>query len=183
VYELSGANTIDLAITVSSKWPFPKYEVFLSSYFNVAMDPLVYLQQCPYVDPPDEPQWAAPAANDVFAGTGLVFPRDFHAARNSVDGRWTGIQALYQWNPQRMYELPICVMVDERTRVAAVLMSGYANSHPDDPFGNQNPMYLSLVGEDLSPGDERTARVRLAVIELDDAMQRPLEVYDAFANE
>ncbi len=190
VYELSGANTIDLTVTVRSQWPYPKYEVFLSNYFNVAMDPRVYLRKCPYVDPPDEPQWVAPVASDVFAGTGLVFPRDFHAARNSVDGRWTGIWALYQWNPQRMYELPICMMVDEESGVAAALMSrpedcyavvtGYAGAHPDDPFGNQNPMYLSLFGEDLSPGDERRARVRLALMEIDDAMQRPLEAYHGF---
>lgn len=190
VYELSGPSTIDLTVTVRSEWPYPKYEVFLSNYFNVAMDPHVYLQQCPYVEPPDAPQWAAPTANDVFAGTGLVFPRDFHAARNSVDGRWTGIWALYQWNPQRIYELPICMMVEPQTRVAAVLMSrpedcyavvtGYANAHPDDPFGNQNPMYLSLFGEDLSPGDERTAHVRLAVLEMDEEMRRPLEAYEAF---
>lgn len=192
-YEISGPNTIDLTITVKSRWPYPKYEVFLSNYFNVAMNPYVYLRKCPYVDPRDAPQWAAPVASDVFAGTGLVFPRDFHAARNSVDGRWTGIGALYQWNPQRMYELPICMQVDAQSGVAAVLMSrpgdcyavvtGYADAHPDDPFGNQNPMYLSLFGEDLSPGDERTARVRLAVVELDDAMQRPLKLFEAFIAE
>lgn len=190
VYELSGPATMDLAVTVRSNWPYPKYEVFLSNYFNQAMAPWVYLQECPYVDPPDAPQWAAPTANDVFAGTGLVFPRDFHASRNSVDGRWTGIWALYQWNPQRMHELPICMQVDADSGVAAVLMSrpedcyavvtGYANAHPEDPFGNQNPMYLSLFGEDLSPGDERTAHVRLAVIELDDEMLHPLEAYDEF---
>lgn len=190
VYELSGPNTIDLTITVHSDWPYPKYEVFLSNYFNAAMTSRVYLQACPYVDPPDAPQWVAPVANDVFAGTGLVFPRDFHAARNSVDGRWTGIWALYQWNPQRFHELPICIQVDEASGVAAVLMSrpedcyavvtGYANAHPDDPFGNQNPMYLSLFGEDLSPGDERTTHVRLAVLELDEALQCPLEAYAEF---
>jgi hypothetical protein len=190
VYELSGPNTIDLSVTVRSQWPYPKYEVFLSNYFNRSMRPHVYLQECPWVDPPDAPQWAAPVANDVFAGTGLVFPRDFHAARNSVDGRWTGIWALYQWNPQRMYELPLCMQADADTGVAAVLMSrpedcyavvtGYADAHPDDPFGNQNPMYLSLFGEDLSPGDESTADVRLAIIELDDEMQRPLEAYEKF---
>jgi len=192
VYTLSGPNAVDLAVTVRSQWPYPKYEVFLSNYFNVAMSPRVYLQQCPYVEPPDAPQWVAPTCNDVFAGTGLVFPRDFHAARNSVDGRWTGIWALYQWNPQRMYELPICVQVDADSGVAAVLMSrpedcyavvtGYANAHESDPFGNQNPMYLSLFGEDLSPGDERTAHVRLAVIELDDEMRRPLEAYEQFVS-
>jgi hypothetical protein len=190
VYELSGSHSIDLSVTVECQWPYPKYEVFLSNYFNQAMDPWVYLRECPYVDPPDAPQWVAPEANDVFAGTGLVFPRDFHAARNPVDGRWTGIPALYQWNPQRMYQLPICMQVDAESGVAAVVMSrpedcyavvtGYAKAHPDDPFGNQNPMYLSLFGEDLSPGDTRTARVRLAVIELDEEMQRPLEVYEQF---
>lgn len=190
VYEIAGPNLIDLTLTVTSRWVYPAYELFLSSYFDPAMNPHVYLQGSPYVDPPDEPQWVGTTCNDVFVGTGLVFPRDFHASRNPVDGRWTGIWALYQWNPQRLYELPICLQVDPETNVAGVLMSrredcfavvsGYTDAHPDDPFGNQNPLYLSLFGDDLSPGDASTARVRLAVIELDEQMQRPLELYEEF---
>ncbi len=190
VYEIAGPNLIDLTVTVRSEWPYPAYEVFLSNYFDPSMDPYVYLQGSPYVDPPDVPQWVGTECNEVFVGTGLVFPRDFHAARNPVDGRWTSIWALFQWNPQRFYELPLCLQVGPKTGVAGVLMSrpedcfavvsGYTNAHPDDPFGNQNPLYLSLFGDDLSPGDERTAHVRFAVIELDQAMQRPLELYAEF---
>ncbi len=191
VYAIAGPNLIDLTITVRSEWVYAAYELFLSSYFPPSMRPHVYLQGSPYVDPPDVPQWVAPTCSDVFVGTGLVFPRDQHASRHSVDGRWTGLSIVYRWNPQRLYELPVCMQADADTRVAAVLMSrpedcfavvsGYAEAHPDDPFGNQNPMYLSLFGEDLSPGDERTAHVRLAVIELDDEMRAPLELYDQFA--
>lgn len=40
--------------------------------------------------------------------------------------------------------------------------------------------YLSLFGDDLVIGSERTARVRLQVAPLDEAMQKPLELYEAF---
>ncbi|MGC9318613.1 MAG: hypothetical protein ACP5KN_11350 [Armatimonadota bacterium] len=191
VYEIVGGAVIDLTITLQSEWAYEAYELFLSSYFDPAMSPHVYLQGSPYTDPPDQAQWVATEVNDVYVGTGLVFPRDWHCSKRPVDGRWTGLWAMYQWNPQRFYELPICMQVDPETNVAAVLMSrpeecfavvsGYASDNPNDPFAVQNPLYLSLFGGDLLPGDERTAHVRLAITELDDAMQRPLELYEQFA--
>jgi len=191
VYRLVEPNAVDLTVTVRSNWPYPAYELFLSNYFDPVMQPHVYVQASPYSDPPDQPQWIAPQVNDVYLGTGLVFPRDFHAARRSVDGRWTGIWALYQWNPQRCYELPLMMQVHPEQPVAAVLMarpeqcfaavSGYNSENMDDPFKGQNPLYFSLFGDDLSPGDERTAHVRLVVTGLDDPMQRPLELYADFA--
>jgi hypothetical protein len=191
VYRLVEPNMVDLSVTVCSNWPYPAYEVFLSNYFPPEFQPWVYLQPCPYVDPPDQPQWVAPQVSDVFAGTGLVWPRDFNCSPRSVDGRWTGIWALYQWNPQRFYELPLMMQVHPDGELAAVMMSrpehcyavvsGYNSGNMDDPFKSQNPLYFSLFGDDLAPGDERTARVRLAVIELDDEMKRPLELYKSFA--
>ena len=191
IYQLVEPNMIDLTVTVKSNWPYPSYEVFLSDYFPPEFQPWVYLQACPYVDPPDQPQWVAPQVNDVFAGTGLVWPRDFNCSRKSVDGRWTGIWALYQWNPQRLYELPIMMQVHPDGKLAAVMMSrpedcyavvtGYNSENMEDPFKSQNPLYFSLFGGDLAIGDERTARVRLAVIELDEEMSAPLGLYEDFA--
>ncbi|MCS6862587.1 MAG: hypothetical protein NZT92_19970, partial [Abditibacteriales bacterium] len=179
--------------TVKSQWSYSAYELFLSNYFDPAMQPHVYVQGSPYATPPNEAQWIAPQVNDVFVGTGLVFPRDQHAARRSVDGRWERIWALYQWNPQRYYAKPVMFQTDPARRVAAVLMSrpqdcfavasGYNSPNDKDPFKAQNPLYLSLFGDDLMPGDERTARVRLAVTELDEAMSQPLALYEAFIAE
>ncbi|MBI3921845.1 MAG: hypothetical protein HY318_10555, partial [Armatimonadetes bacterium] len=129
IYEVKEPNVIDLTVTVQSNWPYPAYEVFLSNYFPPSFQPYVYVQGSPFTVPPDEPQWIAPQVNDVFVGTGLVFPRDQHAARRSVDGRWDRIWALYQWNPQRYYEKAILYQTDPERKVAAVLMS-----RPEDCF-------------------------------------------------
>ena len=192
-YRIVEPNLIDLDVTVRSNWPYPAYEVFLSSYFDLSMRPYVYVQGSPFDDPPDQPRWIAPTVNDVFVGTGLVFPRDQHAARCSVDGRWDRIWSLYQWNPQRYYELPIIMQADTERGIAAVLMSrpgdcyavisGYESDNMNDPFKDQNPLYLSLFGDDLRSGDERTVRTRFAVTEIDEAMSQPLALYDAFIAE
>ena len=189
-YRIVEPNLIDLDVTVRSDWPYPAYEVFLSNYFDLSMRPYVYVQGSPFDDPPDQPRWIAPEVNDVFVGSGLVFPRDQHAARRSVDGRWDRIWALYQWNPQRYYELPITMQADIERGIAAVLMSrpehcyavisGYESGNLNDPFKDQNPLYLSLFGDDLRPGDERTVRARIAVTELDAAMSQPSALYTDF---
>lgn len=190
LYRVREPNMIDLTVTVKSSWPYPAYEVFLSNYYPPSFQPHVYVQGSPFAIPPDRPQWIAPQVNDVFVGTGLVFARDQHTARRSVDGRWDRIGALYQWNPQRYYEKPLMFQTDPGRRVAALLMSrpedcfavvtGYNSSNEKDPFKDQNPLYCCLFGDDLTIGYERTVKVRLQVTELDAKMSRPLELYDAF---
>ena len=122
-YQIKEPNIIDLTVTVQSQWPYPAYELFLSNYFPPEMQPHVYVAGSPYANPPDQPQWIAPVVNDVYVGTGLVFPRDQHAARRSVGGRWDRIWSLYQWNPQRYYALPLMFALDRERRVTAILMS------------------------------------------------------------
>jgi hypothetical protein len=39
---------------------------------------------------------------------------------------------------------------------------------------------FSLFGDDLTPGDERTVQVRLALTPLDEGMTQPLEMYREF---
>jgi hypothetical protein len=189
-YQVKEPNIIDLTISVRSEWHYPAYELFLSNYFDPSMQPYVYVQGSPYADPPDQPQWIAPIVNDVFVGTGLVFPRDSHAARLPVDGRWTHLATLYQWNPQRFYALPVIFQTDPERRVAAVVMSkppdcfavitGYNSTNFKDPFKAQNPMYLSLFGDNFVAGQERTAKVRLALSALDATMSQPQALYNAF---
>jgi hypothetical protein len=189
-YEIVEPNIIDLSITVHSNWPYPGYEVFLSNYFNESLNPHVYVQGSPFDDPSDKARWIAPKVNDVFVGTGLVFPRDQHAARRSVDGRWDRIWGLYQWNPQRYFDFPIIMSADVEQGVAAVLMSrpedcfavisGYESDNDDDPFADQNPLYMSLFGDDFRVGDERTVEVRFAVTEIDETMSQPLGLYESF---
>ena len=192
-YHVKEPNIIDLAVTVRSHWPYPAYEVFLSSYFDTSMVPHVFVAGGQFADPPDQDQWIAPVLSDVFVGTGLVFARDQHAARRSTDGRWDRIWGTYQWNPQRFYARPLMCQTDPDLRVAAALMSrsedcyavisGYDTPNLADHFKDQNPLYLSLFGEDLVPGSERTVRARFQVTETDAALSPLVPLHDAFLAE
>ena len=192
-YEVVEPNAVDLSITVKSNWPYPAYEVFLSNYFDLSLRPYVYVQGSPFDIPADRARWIAPEVNDVFVGTGLVFSRDQHAARRSTDGRWDRIWGLYQWNPQRYFESPVIMSANLETGVAGVLISrpqdcyavisGYQSDNMKDPFRDQNPLYLSLFGDDFRVGDERTVEVRFAVTEIDESLTQPLALYEAFMEE
>ncbi len=186
-------NAVDLTIHIRSEWVYPAYELFLSNYFPPSFQPHAYVQGCTWSAGAGRDEWIAPRVNDVFVGTGLVFPRDQHVSPRSVDGRWNRIWALYQWNPQRYYARPVLYQADPARRLAAVLMArpehcfavvtGYDSDHLDDPFKDQNPLYLCLFGDDLLPGDERTVRARLALIPLDGTAGPVLDCYAAFAAE
>ena len=54
----------------------------------------------------------------------------------------------------------------------------WASAYDNDSFKDQYPLYFCLLGDDLVIDDERTAWVRLAVTDLDEAVSRPLELYD-----
>lgn len=189
-YAFLEPNAIDLSITVASEWVYPAYELFLSNYFPPEFRPHVYVQGCPWSPRGGADEWIAPQVNDVFVGTGLVFPRDQHVAARSVDGRWNRIWALYQWNPQRYYAAPLMYQADPDYRVAAIMMTrpedafaaitGYDSPNLDDPFKGQNPLYFSLFGDDLLPGSERTVRVRFEVAALEDRAGTPSAAYRRF---
>ncbi|MBI2299038.1 MAG: hypothetical protein HYU66_08870 [Armatimonadetes bacterium] len=186
-YTFVEPNAIDLTIHLKSDWVYPAFELFLSNYYPPGWQPHAYVQGCEYSPHGGADEWIAPVANDVFLGTGLVFPRDQHVSPRSVDGRWNRIWALYQWNPQRYYARPLVSQTDPDRRVQALLMArpddcfatvtGYSSTNMDDPFVSQNPLYLCLFGVDLLPGTERTVTARLAVVAGDEDW---LRVYDGF---
>ncbi len=79
---------------------------------------------------------------------------------------------------------------DPDSRVAAVLMStpedcyavisGYDTPNLADHFKDQNPLYLSLFGDDLVPGSGRTARARFQVTGTDASLSPLVPLHDAF---
>lgn len=195
-YEVRPPNAVDLTVTVRSLGTYPGYEVFVSSYFDKTLRPNVYLQ--PSVRGPATPdcELVAPVLNDVFRGTVLVFPRDAHAARRCLDGRWDrseGKTPTVQMCPVRRYRHCLALLSDPDNRLGVVLMSDprhcYAIStryHAEEEkqrLTNYSAFDFSLFGEDLLPGDERTARIRLAVVPLGGDPLLPLTLYRAFLAE
>jgi hypothetical protein len=192
-YEVIEPNAVDVTVTVRSHGSYPGYEVFMPNYFDKSLRPYVFLQPA---RGSKEPELVLPTMNDVFRGMLLVFPRDVHAARRSIDGRWDrdeGDAPTVPQCPVRRYGHCLAVLAAPDQRVAAVLMAHprqcYAFSvryHAEDEADRMTPYSafdFSLFGDDLLPGDERTATVRLALTTLDDEMSQPLKLYRAFLAE
>jgi hypothetical protein len=192
-YEVCEPDAVDLTVTVRSLGTYPGYELFVSSYFDKALRPHVYLQPSPRGPAAGEADVVLPTLSDVFRGTVLVFPRDAHAARRCVDGRWERNERstpTVQMCPVRRYAHCLTLLTDPEKRVGVALMSSprhcYAIStryHADDPkqrLTDYSAFDFSLFGDDLLPGDERTARIRLALVPLDKDLSQPLILYRAF---
>jgi hypothetical protein len=191
-YEVPEPNAVEVTITVRSQGTYAGYEVFLSNYFDKELRPHVYLKP----RGAGAPELALPTVNDVFRGTVLVFPRDPHAARHCLDGRWERSERstpVVQMCPVRYYGYCLGFQADPEQKLAVVLMAHprdcYAIStryHADQEADRLTPYSafdLSLFGDDFLPGGSRTVKVRLALVHLDGDLARPLRTYEKFIAE
>ncbi len=194
-YAVAEPDGVDLTVTFRCAGTYAGYEMFMSSYFDPGLIPHVYLKPGRSPRFEGEPERVVPMVNDVFRGTVLVFPRDAHAARRCVDGRWDRSEwgsPTVQMCPVRHHALPLAFVTDPARQTGVVMMSRprdcYAIStryHAEDEAGRMTPYSafdLSLFGDDLTPGDERTVRVRLALTPLDGGMTQPAAMYRRFAD-
>lgn len=191
-YEVVEANAIEVTLTVRSQGAYRDYELFMSNYFDKVLRPHVYLAS----RGKKPPQLVVPMVNDVFRDTVLVFPRDQHSARLCLDGRWERNEwstPVVQMCPVRRYAHCLAFLTDPEKQIAVVLMSHprdcYAIStryHAEDEadrLTTYSAFDMSLFGDDLLPGVERSVKVRLALIPLDGELDRPLKLYQAFIAE
>ena len=183
---------MDLSVTVKSQGAYRGYELFLSNYFSAVLRPHVYLWRRHRRNY----DLVVPTVSDVFRGTVLVFPRDAHAARLCVDGRWErseGGTPIVQMCPVRHYVHSFAFMADPDKQLGIVLMSlpshcyaisaRYHADNPSDRLVDYSAFDLSLFGNDLVSGEEQTVKVRLALTPLDDGLSQPLQLYQAFLKE
>jgi hypothetical protein len=191
-YEVHPPNAVDLTVTVRSEGTYPAYETFLSSYFDKALEPHVYLK----TRDRKSSDWVLPMVSDVFRGTVLVFPRDMPSARHCLDGRWDrseGGVPVVQMCPVRCYAHCLAMLLDREKTSAVMLMARprdcYAFStryHAEDDadrMTSYSAFDFSLFGEDFVPGVQRSVKVRLAVTPLDADFTRPLRLYQEFLAE
>jgi hypothetical protein len=189
-YEVREPNIVDLTITVRSQAVYAGYEILLPSYFEKSMLPHVYLKRR---EDAADADWVLPTVNDVFRGGVLAFPRDEHAARRYVDGRWSRGEygmPYAPFYPVRRYAEPLGVMTDRDKKLGVVLMAGvrqcsgvscrYHADKDSDRATSYSAIDLTLFGDDLVPGDERTANVRLQLLSLDGDLDRALAACRAF---
>ena len=191
-YEVIQPNAVDVTVTVRSKGAYRGYEVFMSNYFDKTLRPRVYLQS----RGKNPPELIVPMVNDVFRGTVLVFPRDTHAARRCVDGRWDRNEwdtPVVQMCPVRRYAHCLAFLTDPDEQVGVVLMlrpedcyaisARYFAEDDADRLTTYSAFDFSLFGDDLLPGSERSVKCRLALVPLDGDLSRPLEMYKTFVSE
>jgi hypothetical protein len=195
-YTVSGPATIDLHLTLRTKGTYQGYELLLPSYFDMAMIPHVYLQRRAVGGKLPDADIVVPEFSEVYRGCSLVFPRDAHAARRPLDGRWNRSEfkaPVAPFFPLRHYAHPITFMSDPEKKHAVVLMmkrndcssisARYYTTRVEDRATTYSAVDFLIFGDDLAPGDIRTAQVRLVLSPLDDAMSQPLALYEKFLAE
>ena len=191
-YEISCRDAIDLTITTSVKAPYRGFEVFLSSYFDKELHPYVFLKD----RGPKPATLILPTYNPVFANTVLVFPRDSHAARPCLDGRWERSERKephVQMTPVRHYAKCLAFMADSEKNLGVVLTAlptdcyaistRYFSENPKERNTTYSAFDLSLFGDDFAAGGSRSVRVRMTLTELDEKKTRPFEIYESYVEE
>lgn len=195
-YEIVEPHAIDLTVTVRSQGSYAGYEIFLSSYFDKLLKPQVYLKPRSRGGKTGTPEQVVPMFNEAFRDTVLVFPRDAHAARRCVDGRWDRSEdgaPTVQMVPARYYGHCLAFLTDPDDKLGVVLMSRpeecyaistrYFADDPKDRMTSYSAFDLSLFGNDFLPGVERSVRVRLALTPLDEKLSQPLDLYRRYIGE
>jgi hypothetical protein len=137
-----------------------------------------------------------PEFSEVFRDCSLVFPRDAHAARRPLDGRWERSEFkanVAPFFPLRHYAHPVTFMTDPEKKHAVVLMmkratcsaisARYYTPRIEDRAVTYSAVDFHIFGDDLVPGDVRTAQVRLVITPLDESMSQPLALYKKFLAE
>ena len=195
-YTVSGPDTIDLHLTLRATGTYAGYELLLPNYFDMAMVPHVYLLQRSSGGKPPVADLVVPEFSEVFRGCSLVFPRDAHAARRPLDGRWERSEFkanVAPFFPLRHYAHPVTFVTDPEKKHAVVLMmkraacsaisARYYTPRVEDRATTYSAVDFLIFGADLVPGDVRTAQVRLVLTPLDEAMTQPLALYEKFLAE
>ncbi|MDZ4288220.1 MAG: hypothetical protein U0984_09685 [Prosthecobacter sp.] len=195
-YEVREPDTVDLRLTLRAQGTYAGYELLLPSYYDKSMIPHVYLKPRAIAGKPPTADLVVPTFNEVFRGCSLVFPRDAHAARRPVDGRWNRSEfksSVAPFFPVRHYAHPVAFMTDPEKTLAVVLMmrapacsaisARYYTERDDERATTYSAVDFLVFGDDLLPGDVRTADVRLVLTPLDAAMSQPLKLHEKFLSE
>lgn len=191
-YEVMQPDAVELTLTVRSHGAYRGYEVFLSNYFDKSFTPHVPL----WSRGRRKSELVVPTFSPVFEGTVLVFPRDAHAARLCVDGRWERNEfstPTVQMAPVRYYSQCMAFMTDLENRLGVVLMSRprdcyaissrYHSEKESERLTTYSAFDLSLFGNNFIAKDERTVKVRLTLTDLDEQLSQPSKLYRAFLDE
>jgi len=179
-------GTIEVVTTATPRIDMPKFEIFISSYFNNDFQNYVY------VAPPrhagGKARFLCPTHSELIDGTYTAFPRDLPSAQMIYDGRWEQGHSPVQWSITQLLAAPVCLMRDAKKDITFVKMSRpqdcfaiempYFKSPPDGIAGHRS-LYMSLFGGDLRAGQSAKTCVRL-VVGRGLSNEKVLGLYEAF---
>jgi hypothetical protein len=170
IYRWRRPDALDVETVARPQKDMPGFEVFLSSYFSPGFRALVYVK--PNMFTPGKPQFLPADVSPLVDGTYLMFPRDRQAAQMIFDRRWEFPPNPVQWSVTRHLAAPMAMRKDDKSGVAAILMSPpedcfaiatpYNKTPPDGVAGHQS-LYLSLFGRDVKADQTVRAHTRLVV--------------------
>lgn len=170
VYRWARPDALDLEITVTPQTALPRFELFLSSYFQPEFRAAVHARAGFHGG--GEPAMVAADVNPLVDGTYLLFPRDRAALQMVFDRRWELPPHPVQWSVTRQFASPLILRRHAPSRVTALLLAppedcfalatAY-NKTPPDGVADHWSLYLSLFGRDLAAGETARARTRLVI--------------------
>ncbi|MBI2480537.1 MAG: hypothetical protein HYV60_18495 [Planctomycetia bacterium] len=188
-YRWISPTTLDLETIVRPRQSMPRFEVFLSSYFDLNFKALAYAKPMRPVDGPAE--FIMADVNPLVRGSYLAFPTDQQAAQMFFDRRWAPENGLVPWAVTGVLGAPLALKRDVDSDITFLLMSrptdcfGLSMSYnmdPPDGIANHGSVYMSLFGTDIAEGESERAHVRL-VVERQLSNQRAVELYERYTRE
>ncbi len=159
-YRWAAPEVLDVTSRVTAKESLAGFEIFLASYFDGFADTWVYAGQTevptkrPFLQATEE------------AGIWQIFPRNEKAETLILDGRWKQPPHPVDWTLRAKLHGPMAMRRDAETGLVALVMAppdngfAIATPHCEEPHRS---LYLSLLGDDLKPGQSAVARSRLVV--------------------
>jgi len=189
VYRWKSPTTLDLETVVRPQRSMPRFEMFLSSYFDLGFKAIAYVKPMRPVDA--APEFLMADVNPLVRGNYLAFPKDRQAGQMFFDRRWAPENGLVSWAVAQVLGAPIAIKRDIRDGITFLLMSrpedcfalsmSY-NMDPPDAVASHSSVYMSLFGRDIQAGASERACVRL-VVDRNLSNKRAVELYEQYKNE
>lgn len=189
IYHWISPTTLDLETIVKPQRSMLRFEVFLSSYFDLDFKAIAYAKP---TRPEDDPaEFILADVNPLVRGSYLAFPTSSQTAQMFFDRRWAPENGLVPWAVTRVLGAPMAIKRDTESDITFLLMSRVEdcfalsmsyNMDPPDGIANHGSVYMSLIGKDIEAGESMRAHVRL-VVERNLSNQRAVELHEQYTQE
>lgn len=110
IYRWISPTTLDLETIVKPQRSMPRFEVFLSSYFDLNFKAIAYAKPTRPVDDPAE--FILADVNPLVRGSYLAFPTSSQTAQMFFDRRWAPENDLVPWAVTRVLGAPMAIKRD-----------------------------------------------------------------------